>query len=373
MTREVKVGALVLTAAVVLAAGVFLIGERNNLFARKNHYYVRFENVAGLAPGSPVQLNGVTVGNVDRVVLPERVDESLLTVWISMEHKYGGRVRSDSLARIKTLGLLGDKYIEISSGSADAEIVPVEGQIQAAPATDVDHLLASGEDAVDNVVAISYSLRSILGRLEQGQGFLGELLSESETGDQVKGSLVQTAANLERITSRIEGGQGTLGALLRDDRLARRLESATAHLDQILTQVDSGGGTLGALLSDEKLLEDFKSAVSGLRETAASLQGFVDDLQTQEGLLQKFLHDEDYAREVSEDLRRLVENLSLVSDKIERGEGSLGEIINDPHLYQALDDILVGIDESKLLRWLIRNRQKAGIQKRYRDEVESAD
>ena len=58
-SREVKVGLVILGALVVLALGVFLIGDKNNLFSRKNEYFILFGSVSGLKPGSPVQLNGV--------------------------------------------------------------------------------------------------------------------------------------------------------------------------------------------------------------------------------------------------------------------------------------------------------------------------
>ena len=192
MTREVKVGALVVAALAALAVSIFMVGERNNLFKRKNDYFVMFEAVGGLAAGSPVQLSGVTVGKVDRVVLPQAVDEKLLTVRISLDRHYGERIREDSVARIKTFGLLGDKYIEISSGSPGSRAVEVDGEIKASPPTDVDRLLVSGEDAVDNIVAISYSLRGILDRVNAGEGLLGELLMASESGERIKKSVVGT-------------------------------------------------------------------------------------------------------------------------------------------------------------------------------------
>ena len=87
-----------------------------------------------------------------------------------------------------------------------------------------------------------------------------------------------------------------------------------------------------------------------------------------QGLLQRFLTDEDFADEVTRDLKQLIENLNLVSEKLDRGDGTLSQIINDPQLYDAMNDIVVGINESKLLRWLVRNRQKAGIEKRFHEQ-----
>ncbi len=365
MTREVKVGALVVVALAALAAGIFLVGERNNLFALKNEYFVHFENVGGLAAGNPVQLSGVTVGKVERVVLPRAVDEKLLTVWISLDRHYADRIREDSLARIKTLGLLGDKYIEISSGSPESRIVVVDGEIKAAAPTDVDRLLTSGEDAVDNVVAISYSLRSILDRVEAGEGLLGELLMATEAGEQAKKSVVDTLSHFEVISSRLARGQGTIGHLLADDKLASRLESSMSRLETLLGQVEEGEGTLAALIGDPEMKSEVMESLSSLRSAAEGADRIVAEFHDNEGLLQRFLSDEALADEITGDLKELIENLNLVSEKLEKGEGALGQIINDPDLYQAMDDIVVGINESKLLRWLIRNRQRAGIEKRF--------
>jgi phospholipid/cholesterol/gamma-HCH transport system substrate-binding protein len=368
MSSEVKVGAVVLAALLALAAGIFLLGERSNLFALKNHYSIQFSSVAGLEAGNPVQLNGVVVGRVEDVVLPEQIEKERLTVWISLDRRFADRVREDSLARIKTLGLLGDKYIEISSGSSDSAAVPSGGRIPAAPATDVDRLVASGEDVVDNVAAISYSLRTLLERMERGEGLLGEMLSDSEEGRKTKQAVVDTFESLRRITSRIESGEGTLGALVMDRELSERVETSITSLETALTALDSGNGPLSALLHDEAMRSELENALASLGTASDTIESLASDFKDGKGLLHRLLTDEEYARSLSDDLEVLLDNLRRVSSEIAEGEGSLGQIIRDPHLYQAIDDVVVGIDESRLLRWLVRNRQQAGIKKRYKEE-----
>ncbi len=368
MLREVKVGLLVLAALAVLGAGVFLVGERNNLFARKNRYFVRFETVSGLAAGNPVQLNGVNVGQVESVVLPVDVEEELLTVWITVDRRYAERVRTDSEAKIKTLGLLGDKYIELSSGSPGAPEIADGGEITAAPATDVDKLIATGGDVVENVVAISYSLRNILGRMEAGEGILGELTTDSEAGRVAKESMLDIMGSLRRIAGKIESGEGTLASLINDPALADRMAQTVDRVEAVLAKIDTGEGALPALLNDPETRTRLDQILTGLSDASTELSATVEGLSGGEGLLAKLLTDEAYGEEVSRDLKQLLNNLNKLSGKLEQGDGTLGQLINDPSVYEALNDVIVGIDESKLLRWLIRNRQKAGIKKRYREE-----
>jgi len=74
--------------------------------------------------------------------------------------------------------------------------------------------------------------------------------------------------------------------------------------------------------------------------------------------------------EVAADLQQLLHNLQVISGRLEQGEGTVGRLLEDPSLYEAMNDVAVGVDESRFLRWLVRNRQKKGIKKRYREAQE---
>ena len=373
MSREIKIGLLVLAALAVLMGGSFLIGEKSNLFTRKNRYFVRFDTVSGLATGSPVQLNGVNVGDVSEIVLPRDVTKKLLTVWVSVDSHYQSRIRRDSVARIKTLGLLGDKYIEITSGSAASAVVPSGGQIFAAPATDVDNLIASGGDVVENVVAISYSLRRILTRMEAGEGLLGELTTDNEAGRRAKQALLGSLDSLYNISTKVDDGEGTLGALVNDSVLAARMGSALGRIEALLEKLDSGPGALTALLNDETAGRQVRDTIASLNRTAEQLGALMTQLRDGDGLLGRLVTDEELGESVGDNLEELLENLRQLSAKLEEGEGTLAMLIEDPSIYEAINDVIVGVDESKLLRWLVRNRQKTGIEKRYREEQQLAD
>src|SRR6185295_3563368 len=102
-------------------------------------------------------------------------------------------------------------------------------------------------------------------------------------------------------------------------------------------------------------------------QVARDLQKMTADLDQSEALLPRLLKDEEYGRRVTEEVRQIVERLNSVADKLDRGEGSAAKLINDPQIYDAVNDVIIGINESRMLRWLIRNRQKKGIEKRYED------
>ena len=362
MQREIKVGVLTLAALVVFATAIFVVGDRQQLFSRKSRYTIHFVSTAGLSRGASVQLNGVDVGQVAAVDLPATVSEEGITVVISVDRRFEIHIREDSLARIKTLGLLGDKFIELTAGTAAAAQIAAGGEIPAAPATDVDKLIASGEDVVENVMAMSISLRNMLARMERGEGLLGELTAgEEEGGGEIRDSLRSTLVSVDSLLAKIDQGEGTLGLLLNDPTLAHRLTDVVGRLEVTVAAFESGDGILPALLHDAEMRDSFKGLLANLEGTTGKVDALVADLREGEGLLNKLLNDKEYGDKISGDIEQLIENLTLVSEKLNSGDGTVAYLLNDPAVYEALNDILVGVDESKFLRWLVRNRQKSGI------------
>jgi len=360
-----RVGAVVLVSLALLATITFLIGRENNLFTRKDDYYVDFPTVSGIKPGNPVEIDGVSVGAIERVVLPRDPRKKYIRVRISVDRRYSERVRGDSRAHIRTLGLLGDKYVELNSGTPAYPVIPPGGRVLAAPTTNVDALISSGTDVMDNVSTISFQLKDILGRIDRGQGLIGELTSDSESGRRMKASIFETLDNVNRVAAKVEHGDGPLPRLLNDRALADRLASSIAGLDQVVASVKTGQGLLPGLLNDPATRRSYDETVGSLQKVAADLQRLSGDLEHGDGLVPKLIHDDAYAREVSGKVRDIVDRLDSVAGKLDRGKGTAAELINDPKIYDAVNDILVGVNDSRLLRWLIRNRQKKGIEKRY--------
>jgi len=362
----VKVGATVLVGLVVLAVAIFLVGERQFLFSRKNRYYVEFENVSNLTVGNPVQLNGVTVGKVEEIVLPEDTDETV-RVWITVDRRYQQRIRQDSLARIQTLGLLGDKFIALSSGSPQTPPVEPGGQIAAAPATEIDALLSSGGDVVDNLVVAASSLSNILSRMERGEGLLGALVADPDDGTALSETVTTILTDLRDVLADVKRGEGSIGRLLHDDRLVNDLEQAIDDLQDLASSMNEGDGLLPALLNDASLRDRFASTLDNLDSTSGELDELIEELGSSDGLLPRLLKDEALAEELVTDLRGLLDQLSQATEKLNQGDGTASRLLNDPSVYEAVNDVLVGVNESRMLRWLLRNRQRAGIRERFQE------
>ncbi|HEY6139928.1 MAG TPA: MlaD family protein [Thermoanaerobaculia bacterium] len=375
--KTVRVGLLVAASALVLMVFLFFIGSEQKIFSRKNEYRVRLDSVTGLAEGNPVKISGVTVGVIKDINLPRDPKQKDVDIQLMVDRKFQERIRSDSRARLKKLGLLaGDSYIDISPGSPRFDMLEPGALIPAARQTNVDQLISSGEDLVDNFVQISYSLKNILSRVDRGEGLLGELTTQPETKQRLTDTVMTTLNRTNAILAHVESGRGVLGKLIYDDKYAEdltgSLKSTAGSLQTLVVNLNdsfkNGQGPLPALLNDAEGKKKVYDLINNLNTTSANLAAFSDSLKTGQGLLPRLMNDKAYADQSLAEFTGLVHQLSDAVAKINNGQGTAGKIINDPSVYESINDILIGINESKLLRWLIRNRQEKGIEKRYEIE-----
>ena len=111
-----RVGIIVFAALLLFGMIVVVVGSKTGFFLARSSYFARFPNSQGLTAGNQVRLAGVTVGTVQEVEVPKQPGQDL-TVRFDIERRYQHLVRTDSRVEIRTIGLLGDKYLEVTPGS----------------------------------------------------------------------------------------------------------------------------------------------------------------------------------------------------------------------------------------------------------------
>jgi phospholipid/cholesterol/gamma-HCH transport system substrate-binding protein len=380
--KTARVGLLVALALVTLMVFLFFIGSEQKIFARKNEYEVRLDTVTGLAEGNPVKMSGVTIGVIRDINLPADPKERLVEIIIMIDRKYAERVRGDSRIRLKKLGLLaGDSYIDVTPGTPRFPALEPGSLIPSQRQTDVEALLTSGEDLVDNFVQISFSLKNVLQRIDRGEGLLGEITTSPETKQRITDTFLTTLNKTNAALTHMESGKGVMGKLLYDDKYAEQLTAsiggAAQSLESITTGlqkgVENGTGVLPALLNDVETKQKVFDLVENLKTTSANLASFSESMKTGQGLVPRLINDKVYGDEALAEFTQLVRQLNEVVAKVNNGQGTAGKLITDPAIYESVNDILIGINESKLLRWLVRSRQQSGIEQRYEQQRKIED
>jgi phospholipid/cholesterol/gamma-HCH transport system substrate-binding protein len=380
--KSIRVGLLVTAALFILMVFLFFIGSEQKIFARKNEYEVRLENVTGLAEGNPVRMSGVTIGVIRDIKLPYDPKQKQVEILLMIDRKFAERIRGDSRVRLKKLGLLtGDSYIEVTPGTPRFAALEPGALILSQRQTDVEALITSGEDLVDNFVQISYSLKNILQRIDRGEGLIGELTTAPETKQRITDTFLTTLNKTNAILGHVESGKGVVGKLVYDDTYAEQLTGSLANaavsLQSITANVQRGfegnEGLVPALMNDPTAKTRVYEVVENMRVTSANLAALSASVQTGQGLVPRLLNDKAYADQALGEFTTLVQQLNVTVARINNAEGTAGKIIADPSLYESINDILIGINESKLLRWLIRNRQQSGIEKRVEEREKMPD
>jgi phospholipid/cholesterol/gamma-HCH transport system substrate-binding protein len=366
--RNLRVGLLTAAALGALAVAIVSIGNRQQLFTRHTRYHTSFGNVTGLQQGAQVNLNGVTVGFVERIELPTDPEQQRIVVRFTLDAAYTERIREDTLVSIKTIGLLGDKYLELRGGSPDAERVLEGGMVQGKDPAEVQEFVASGEDLLSNLLAISSSLKVILRRVEAGEGLLGELTSTPEDGERLHNLLNETFTTTLEVLRRIREGEGLVGRLMTDDEMADSLLGDVGGAARGMREVtgiladDLGreGTAYATLLRDPEGSKLVVDTLNAMQTATQALAAAAEELATGEGTLPRLMQDKEYADDFLDDLHGLIANLRSASDKLDQGDGTAGALINDPQMYQDLENVVRGVKSSKVLSWFIRNRRKKG-------------
>src|ERR1051326_1343981 len=337
--KAIRVGMLVAGSAIVLMVFLFFIGSEQKIFSRKNEYKVRLDSVSGLAEGKPVKISGVTVGVVKDINLPRDPKKKYVDITLMVDKKYADLIRTDSRARLKKLGLLaGDSYIDISPGSPRFDALEAGTEIPAARQTNVDQLISSGEDLVDNFVQISYSLKNVLGRIDRGEGLIGELTTSPETKQRLTDTFLLTLNKTNAALSHMESGRGIAGKLLYDDKFADQLTTSLLGSAQSLQTVaagiqkglETGNGVLPALINDPEGKKKVYDLVDNLRTTSANLATFSTSLQTGQGLVPRLINDKAYGDQALNEFTGLVHQLNDTVAKLNTGQGTAGKMLTDP-------------------------------------------
>jgi phospholipid/cholesterol/gamma-HCH transport system substrate-binding protein len=358
--RDLTVGVVAALGLAILATAVLAVGGESKLFGNRAYYRAVFPNTVGLVVGSPVLMAGVQVGAVSAIELPTDPAESGIQVELGVERRYAGRVRQDSQCALRISQYLsGEKYVEITPGSPSSDRLAEDSRI---PLIEEMALLEQGKDIAENLNDITVSLREILGPMERGEGVLGQLIQNPEFGMEGLERLSEVVKDLESMTGRLRAGEGFVGRAIFDEAFAARIDDLGAgieNLSSLTACLAPGEGALCDLLAQGG---DLQLALADLRDSAASLKGFAERLDSSEGLLAKLVDDPEFSKQLADDLARTLNDLASIAGKIDRGEGTLGALINERGVYEGAEEVLAGVNDSKFARWLLRHYRKKGIQ-----------
>lgn len=309
------VGLFVLAALAVGAFALWNLGASRGLLAERYALITYFEDVQGLVSGGPVRLAGKDVGSIASVSFaPPQAGRPAVRVVLEVSAEVQELVRSDSIASIGTIGLLGDKYVSLSLGTSEGRVLAGGNEIASVSPLDLNSAVVRGTEAIDSIVTL--------------------------------------AGNMNKVVKEFDAAMG-----------GRRLADAATSVSAIVEEVQKGDGMLHTLIYDPYE----GSALADAEASLASLRGVMGEVATGDGLLHGLIYEPVGDRGVIEDalsaaarIERAGVRLENILAKIDESEGTLGLLVNDPTLYADLKALVGGAQGNRVLRWMIERAARSG-------------
>ncbi len=255
--RPVKIGVLSLwILTLFLVSFIFyIIGSNQKLFNSKYNLNMFLPNIQGLESGAFITLSGLKVGVVGEQKFYKMNGKQGILSELKIERKYETMITESSVATIKTMGVLGDKYVDISLGNLNDPVLKEDDFINSKPPLDVDEIFATTTAAIKDFQITLNTIHKITDQALNGTGVLGTLIQDKSA----KKNLTESLTNLHKIMSRLIAGEGNLGKLVQDTTLFYSLLKTSKNLDDITGKIQRGEGSLGKMVSDTTLYARFKS------------------------------------------------------------------------------------------------------------------
>jgi phospholipid/cholesterol/gamma-HCH transport system substrate-binding protein len=307
---QFRVGLFAITAMMVMATLLFQFGEVRTLLEKQYQILVHFDSAPGVLEGSPVRLNGIPIGDVDRISLDRKRGGVLLT--LSIDEKYS--LRGDSIPRLQQ-SLLGDAAIEFTPG-VSSEPFDRQTILEGSTPPDVMEVVLGMENQLAQMMASfdatsrewQQLARNVNSLVETNQGSLHDVVQRTAT------SLDEFTKTMQRAGSAFENANRVIA----DPRTVANLQKALAGLPQIVNET--------------------QQTISAMRQTVSTINGNLRNIENVTAPLAK--HTTSIVVRLDNSLSNLeamTGELRDVAQIASKSDGSLKRFLSDPQLYDDLE------------------------------------
>ncbi|MEK6692648.1 MAG: MlaD family protein [Nitrospirota bacterium] len=307
---DIKVGIFVTIVIIVLAYMTFTVGDFRIFKAKGYKVYAYFPTVAGIDEKSRVKIAGVDAGRIERIEVAE--GKARLTIRLNP----GIVIRKDSKASIKGVGLLGEKFLEITAGSPDQPVLTEGDTItQVVQIADIDRLLTQLSLAAEDISGFMKSVNEVVGS-EEGKKKMKDTLSNIKDITEGINRIVETNdKRINRILANLDDLTVSINDLVNENK--KSINQTVNNFQEFSDSLRAKGPELVDNL--KKATEDIRSAVE---ENRGTLKDTMDNLKS-----------------ATKKAETTMDSIDSVMKRLDRGEGTIGKLMTDDKLYQSLDKV----------------------------------
>jgi phospholipid/cholesterol/gamma-HCH transport system substrate-binding protein len=259
---KLRVTVVMVASLAILSVLVYLL-TGGTLLTEKTTLFIQIPDATGLSPSSLVRVNGIGVGKVSSVAFSRSNQPGrIVRVSMNVEKEHLSDIPIDSFAQLSSESLVGDKYVDITRGKANAHVQPgseitYRDQPELLKTLDLEQF-AQRLRAVDDT----------LSDIEQGRSRVGQFVLSEDMYD----SLRKALAGTERDIQTIAATTGTLGTMLFTDQLYGQISGPLVRVDSALARLQAGQGEFGRMLRDDAQYLQLRDQFANLRQSIARIR-----------------------------------------------------------------------------------------------------
>jgi phospholipid/cholesterol/gamma-HCH transport system substrate-binding protein len=292
---QLRIGIFMIIALAVLGTAIMLLGEKERLFTSKGRLSVIMTDVAGLKVGAPVWLAGIEVGVVKEVRFDQPEKNNDVEVLLEVERNSLKKIGRDSVITVRTRGLVGEKYVDITPSRSVA--LSPETRLHGTSTAGVDDVMVKAGAVFDH-------LDQTMERMNRGEGSLGRFTHDPKLYD----NLARLTSELAQVMASINRGEGSAGKFIKNPAAHDQLMTVLKEAETTLKEIRSGNGTMGQLIQNRELYDQSLTTLQRAERSLTSLEELTGRLNRGEGSAGKLVTDQ----ELYNRLNRTVEDLDLL-------------------------------------------------------------
>ncbi|MFA6981312.1 MAG: MlaD family protein [Ignavibacteriaceae bacterium] len=280
----IRLGIFILIGSILFLVAVFLLGNKQALFASTFEVKAYFSTIEGLRKGAPVRLSGIEVGNVnDLRIMKDSTARVEVTLRLISDLK--PMLKKDTRASIETEGLVGNKVVVLRMGSNAAELIEDGGTIQSDDPLNFGALVEEAKGTLEYTKDMARNLAEIVGKVNNGSGSIGKLVNNDDLYNNTNRLIVTADRSLGSISYKLDTLANVVNTLGTDvQSVVRNVDHSVKGIDELINNVQSGKGVLGKMLSDKSPLDSslasvFANLIKITEETKLGTERFSENME----------------------------------------------------------------------------------------------
>jgi phospholipid/cholesterol/gamma-HCH transport system substrate-binding protein len=258
--NEIRAGVFILTAFVIAVVMLFSVSDLQGMFKKRKEYKVLFLSNEGLEKNANVRTSGIRIGRVsDMRVVPELGGKVELTLNVFDD----AVIKEDTIVSIKTLGLVGKKYVDFSGGSPEAKPLQPGALLYGEESLKMEDLTRMGLDVVNKLKGVALNIEKIVQNVERTVG-------DPALSKNIKGAVQnvnEITENVKVMTSSKEEVAETLKNL---PELLKKIDASVANLKEITDKTDK-------LMGENR--KNIDATMENVKEITNNLKEMTDDVK----------------------------------------------------------------------------------------------